>query len=259
MPDRYRRVLYRELPEGQTWMITDIDGEQVIIISEALDAEGRKAARKAARASIRNRGLALIPLPVIASLAWLRDRANTPIGAAVMASTVTMAGGYALTEATRPAPVASPPVVVTLTPKTTTRTTSPRPTRTQATRTHSEQPPRRESVRPAPSAPAPTRAAPSRAARSSQPPPARTTRPPRDADRPPTQQEPPRAQPTVAGTSGTSAPASTPGPEPTRTPPPVAEDPPATDPPAPAGRDCGGIHVGVPLDPLLNLDVCLLD
>jgi len=59
-----------------------------------------------------------------------------------------------------------------------------------------------------------------------------------------------------------------PGPRPTRSTPPAADDPPPADPgdgdppaaddPAPV-RDCGGIHVGVPLDPLLNVDLCLLD
>src|SRR5690606_29174820 len=182
MPDRYHRVVYRSLPEGQEWAVVEIDGEQVIVISEALDEEARKRARKAARASILGRG-ALLPLPVIAGAEWLRDRLQSPMSAAIVASTVTMTGAYAVAELTTddPAIVAGPPVVVTVTPEATTAGPRPTPTRTPAAR--SERPtPRRESTRPVPSGPAPTWP-PTRVVRTGQPTPARTTRPPAD-DRP---------------------------------------------------------------------------
>jgi hypothetical protein len=61
MPERYHRVIYRPLPDGETWVIAEIDGEPVIIVSEALDDAGRRRARREARASLHGRGLALAP------------------------------------------------------------------------------------------------------------------------------------------------------------------------------------------------------
>lgn len=268
MPDRYHRVVYRSLPEGQEWAVVEIDGEQVIVISEALDEEARKRARKAARASILGRG-ALLPLPVIAGAEWLRDRLQSPMSAAIVASTVTMTGAYALTELTTddPPPVAHPPVIVTLTAEATPAPTAshePAPTRTRPPSRSGRPTARRDpAARPTPEGPRPTQAAPTRTTR-----PTRTPEP-REApeDRPTrTEQEP------AAAVTRTSEPPVSSGREPTReparpptTPPPVADDPPpadtppASDPPALTGRDCRGIHVGVPLDPLLNLDLCLLD
>lgn len=268
MPDRYHRVVYRSLPEGQEWAVVEIDGEQVIVISEALDEVARKRARKAARTSILGRG-ALLPLPVIAGAEWLRDRLQSPMSAAIVASTVTMTGAYAVAELTTddPAIVAGPPVVVTVTPEAT--TAGPRPTLTRTPAARSERPtPRRESTRPALTGSAPTRAA-----RTGQPTPARTTRPPaedRAGDRRATRSAAPAEASAEVRAARTSGPPGTAGPRPTPTTaattppevaddPPSASDPPASGPPALAGRDCGGIHVGLPLDPLLNLDVCLLD
>jgi hypothetical protein len=55
MPERYHRVIYRPLPDGETWVIAEIDGEPVIIVSEALDDAGRRRARREARASLHGR------------------------------------------------------------------------------------------------------------------------------------------------------------------------------------------------------------
>lgn len=270
MPDRYHRVVYRSLPEGQEWAVVEIDGEQVIVISEALDEEARKRARKAARASILGRG-ALLPLPVIAGAEWLRDRLQSPMSAAIVASTVTMTGAYALTELTTddPPPVAHPPVIVTLTAEATPAPTAshePAPTRTRPPSRSGRPTARRDpAARPTPEGPRPIQAAPTRTTRATGTP-EREARPREAHDDRATRTE----RETPATVARASDPPATSGRQPTRAPtqtsapPPVADDPPPADgppaePPALTGRDCGGIHVGVPLDPRLNLDLCLVD
>jgi hypothetical protein len=272
MPERYHRVIYRPLPDGETWVIAEIDGEPVIIVSEALDDAGRRRARREARASLHGRGLALAPLPVIATLGWLRERAHSPIGAALMASTMTMAGGYAVAEWTGDGPPAAPPVVVTLTSTLTgpitpeaSRTRTPAP-RTPAPRTTASPQPTRART-PAPTAITSRIAEPARTPEPTRPEPRRTTRPTRTPertdDRPRESRTPePADDAGEARSARPSTPPRTPGPpsgRPARTTPPPARDRPSAGPggrdtPPAHGRDCGGIHVGVPP----GVDLCLL-
>lgn len=257
-----RLPLYVALPEDQDWTFGEIDGEQVILINEALDDEGRREARKAAYASLRKGFPAWVSLPLITAGSWLSDRVRTPFGSAVTASVLTAVAVYGVTTPNgQPRPIADPPSVVTLHPTVeSTVLATPLPTMA-GTRTSSP---------PATHRPARTRPA-AQPDRSSEPAPTRSAISPRRRDdgRPAPHPSPTSAPPTAAATPTTQAPA-----------PEAALEPPAAgirlqatpgdgaagdlsvlDSPGSLGADtaCGGIHVGATLDPVLGLDLCLLD
>lgn len=243
---RLPRRVYRPLPEGQDWTLTPIDGEDAIVINEALDEDGRKAALKAAIKSLnRGRG-AWLPLPVILAGDWLARKASTPMGSAVTASVLTagvLYGVGALDDGKDP--IAEPPTVVTVQPAPTPAAT---PSLRPSTRAPGTLPPTSPTGLPS----VITVIRPHRSESAADGGPVRTPHP-----------SPTRtASQGADGRPTTAAPeATTPPPAPTSGPTGVVAEPsaPASAPPQGAvDAACGRIALDVRLDPLLGGDVCLL-
>lgn len=256
---RMPRYEYRPLPETQDWIITKDDGEDLIVINEALDSDERKAALKAAYGAWRrSQGpVAGLLLLLTGAAAWASEEARqwvrTPLGSAVTASAITASMVYGITDLSRddPTPAAEPPTIVTVQPVPTPSATPSREPSTRAT----------ARPRPTPTGGQPTVITVARPTRSAPP----TRRPTRSTR--PSQQ--PSVKATTAGPDPvpTGAAVSTPTPPPPPTPPPVATSPPVgvvAEPDTPAAAPevasgtCGGIALDVRLDPLANVDACLL-
>ncbi|MFG3439856.1 hypothetical protein ACGF0J_21635 [Nonomuraea sp. NPDC047897] len=261
---RLPRIIYKRLPDGQDWTVLKVDGEAVIVVNEALGDSERRAARKAARASIhRDSSTAWIPLPLVVGADWLARKSSTPLGAAVSASVITGAAVYGITtSSSQPTHIAEPPAVVTVqaTP-TGTPTTTPPASATPTRRSKSARPnlpastapPLRTDFTLPPQEPTPDRTA--RPARTTRPPapPTEATSPP--ATEPSARPEPPTTQATP------SLPATAQARSSVQSPPSAEAEPPAADAPttAMAGQaGCSGIRLRVDLDPLADLDTCLL-
>ncbi|MEV1245187.1 hypothetical protein [Nonomuraea sp. NPDC049750] len=242
MISRLPRVIYRPLPDGQDWIIRITGKSPVLVINEALDADGRRQARRAAYAALRGGYPAWVPLPVLAAFGWLADKARSPLGSAVTASALTAVAVYAVTapHGIGPPPTAGP-VIVTIqpTPRPTPKAASPHPS------------PRRANHTRPPATPSGGHSSPARS----------TSSPPRRSDGPAT----PRASRT------TSPPATVEAvqeaaveltPAPSRATADQADAPadlPSTDATLEqAASACGGLGLQVDVDRLLNVDACLL-
>ncbi|MEV4371683.1 hypothetical protein AB0J71_31750 [Nonomuraea sp. NPDC049637] len=264
---RMPRYTYRALREGTDWILDTDDGDNLIIINEALDDADRRAALKAAYASIRRgRGpvaglIALLAGAAAVAVKAAREAIRTPAGSAVAASVMTAGLVYGVGELRHSPPLAAPPAVITLwdtpdavtSPSTSarsTRTPPPHPA-TMAPGTSGEELPER------------------RPASIVSPPPSRDRAPTQRPSRtPPPATVPPTTRPTTAPpTRGadTSPPATaTPETDAPRTRA-EAADPPTSEAPAPTPQKaaapeerCDGIALDVTLDPLLGVDACLL-
>ncbi|MDX3109559.1 hypothetical protein [Nonomuraea angiospora] len=245
------RVIYQRLPEDQDWSVSKTDDEGVIIIiNEALEGAARKRAWRTAYRSIR--GLpAWMPIPVVVAGDWVARKTHTPMGSAVTASVLTAAAIYGVTSLDGDEhPSAEPPIIVTVQPTPTPAVTPSRKPSSRSTR-----------------APEPTLTGgpptvitvvhPTRSTPPMQPPTRRPLRSPH-----PSQQSSVRATTAAPGPGGTPTSAAVDTPTP---PPPAATSPPgivaeSSNPaaPQPAASSCGGIALGVDLDPLANVDACLL-
>lgn len=251
---RLPRVVTAPLPEGQDWTIRKVGDKAVIVVNENLKGDEYQAAWRAAYASMRRRHLVWIPLPAAAIGTWLTRKLRTPIGAATLASLATAATVYGIVQldgADLPRTIAEPRVVVTVHHFPTTLQPTPSPSHGQRTSTALPASPLPEQTSHPPASPPTTT-------------PARTPQP-ADSTRPPAPDATQQATPPDSPTSGppgiertrppsSAPPESTPTESPRSTP--STTTAPSTNAPAAAG--CGGIHLGVPLDPLLNVDLCLL-
>lgn len=245
MISRLPRVVYAALPDGQDWTTSTIGDETVILINELLDERGRRRARKAAHASLRTGGpQAWLPLPVVVAGGWIGRKARSPFGSAMLASVVTAGAVYGLVgpgARDEPPRLADPPVIVTIhqTPApASTRHATARPTRT----------------RPSVSAGASRTVPPVRSTRSTSPP---GTPPPRTT--PPAATTPQPSQPVEDGGQETAEPALTPPPQPPTEEAEAPADPPTTAPTLEqAAASCRGSGLDVRVDPVLDVDACLL-
>lgn len=261
---RLPRVIYTSLPEGQDWTIRTIDGRSTILIHEGLGDDDRRAARKAAYATVRGGIPRWIPLPAAVIFAWLAHQARTPLGAAGLATAATAVTVYAVTTLDgHPEPLKlaePPPAVVTLQPSITPtitliRTATPTRTTVRPTTaspgtsppTFTTRPPER--TRPPSTPPQRTAAAstapPPTAASRSAPPGGDTSGEPSTT---PTRTGPPTTQPSITVTTEPTITAS----PPTETPPPQTSGPPT------ARAACEGLGLRVDLQPIVNVDACLL-
>lgn len=242
MISRLPRVLYRPLPDGQDWIVRRTGKQAIIVINEALDADGRRQARRAAYAALRREYPAWVPLPVLVVVGWLGEKARGPLGSAVTASALTAAAVYALAAPhnTDPPPNAGP-VIITIQPTphpTEPRAASPHPSARRATQT-----------RP-PATPSGGHSSPARA----------TSNPPRRSGGPATPRAsrttpPPATMPAVQEAAVELTPA------PSRATAEQADAPETLPPTAPTvaqAAACRGVDLQVDVDSLVNVDACLL-
>ncbi|WP_146607367.1 hypothetical protein [Spongiactinospora gelatinilytica] len=248
-------IRFDELPGDVPTIVTSDDGQPIIIVNTKLPKHERRAAIRAAQRQLRRDG-ALTVLPFVGWLAEQRDRAAAhPAPTATAVGLVALATVAVITASGAPS---EPP------------TAQPRP---PLTATYASPSPKADATQSA----NPTASSIPRPARTAAPVgDTRPQAPEREADRrrDPTPDRTPRRRPTTAPPSFSASPHPTseprpddpvpeppPGPEPQQ--PPEPDEPDRTTPPPPGPRPettaCDGIHVRVPLDPLVNVDACLLD
>lgn len=235
------RVTYAAMPSSKDWTTRTSGGRTTIIINEALDENGRREAERAAREYLKGSLPGWVPLPVIVGIGWLGRQARGPVGSAVLASAMTAAVIVGLDgDREPPAPRAQAPITVTASPSSaSTPPASPGPTpsltrsRSPSRGVPTSQPPVTATVSQTPTRPVRTPApTPSPRTTASPPPSGEATMNPAPTTAPPDEGEPPPA---------------TAGPSPTAEPPPTV-----------AADGCDGIGLRVDLDPIANLDACLL-
>lgn len=243
MISRLPRVLYRPLPDGQDWIVRAAGKQAVIVINEALGTDGRRQARRAAYAALRRGYPAWVPLPVLAAFGWISDKARSPLGSAVTASALTAAAFYAVTapHGTDPPPIAGP-VIITIQPTphaTEPRAARPHPSARRATHTRPPATPSGGQSSPARSTSSP----PSRSDGPATPRASRTASPPTTMEAVQEAAVEFTATPSRSATEQADTPADFPSAAPTL---------------EQAAAGCGGIGLDIRVDPVVDVDACLL-
>lgn len=255
---RLPRVVYRDLPEGQDWTITEAGGKQLIVINAALDEPGRKRARWAAYGEVRRSygSAAGLLLLITGAAAWageqVRGWVRTPIGSAVIASGITATTiYYGVVHVPRDEPPTTSPPVVTI-------QESPTPAKpTPSARATRQSPKPRDDPGSGGEKPRPRQTAPPQAEPTPTAKPTRTTPP----------APPPTSRAEVEDvaeeeSAASSPPAAVSEPSPTETETTEPDAPRATSEPPPqatvTAAACDGVGLDVDLGDLPVIDACLL-